>query len=141
MKFFMSSEVQADISDDFQLVQKEVEQKLKFLESRNYGVNVEEIGIIPIVVNLTPELEEAGFFKERVKYSKKNKDSDIRLRINHSAFKNANKEIKKMLLVKNIVQSIRALQLKTTGFDAASLEKDVLELFKINKVDIENLDM
>lgn len=141
MKFFMSSEVDVDISEDFRIVRNEVEQKIKLLESKNYGDNIVELSIIPIVVNLTPELEEAGFFKERVKYSKKNKETDIRLRINHTAFKEADKETQKLMVISNVIQSIKALHLKVkTGFDAFSLEKDILELFEIDKADLDKLD-
>jgi Immunity protein 44 len=137
MKFFMSAEVQADVSFDFMNISNEIEQGLKSLETNNYGDSVEHISIISICVNLTPEFEEAGFFKERVKYSKKNKDADIRLRMDHTTYKTADMETKKLLILKNVVRSIRALQLKIKkGFDGNSLERDIIKLFQIEEIDI-----
>lgn len=129
----MSSEVQSDISEAFQVAQKEVELAIKKLEDNNYGDSVEELSIIPIVVDLSPELEEAGFFKERVKFSRKNKETDIRLRIDYDTFCKADKETQKKLIIKNMIDSIRMLQLKVKkGFDGTALEADILKLFNLN---------
>lgn len=57
MNFIFSSKVQSDISEVFQVTQKKVELAIKILETNEYGKSFEELSIIPIVVNLTTELE------------------------------------------------------------------------------------
>ncbi len=137
MKFFMSSEVDVEISEDFRILRNQIEFELKKLESNNYGDSIDELAIIPIVVNLTPEFEEAGFHKERVKYSKKNRDTDIRLRIDFHTFLNANTQMRKILIIQNIINSIRAMNLKVKkGFDGKALEEDILELFGLSPSDL-----
>ncbi|TDL92412.1 dihydrolipoamide succinyltransferase [Vibrio vulnificus] len=131
MEFFMSGETEIIFSEEFRLLRNEAEQKLKSLENNDYGNAVEDIGIIPIIVNLTPEIIEGGFFKERVKFSKKNKDADIRMRIDYHDFLNGDLQKKKELLLKNIIESVRALGQKVKkDFDSTKLERDIIELFK-----------
>lgn len=133
LKFFMSGEVDAIIADEFRELRKEIEQKLKYLEEKHYGGGLKEISIIPIVVNLTPELEEAGFFKERVLYSRKNKDADVRLRIDFDEFQKADIEKRKLLLIKNVLQSVCVLGAKVKkDFAFSTLEKDIKELFYLD---------
>lgn len=67
----MSGETEITFSEEFRLLRNEAAQKLKSLENNDFGNAVNDIGIIPIIVNLTPEIIEGGFFKEKVKYSKK----------------------------------------------------------------------
>lgn len=142
MDFFISSEVEADVDSDFQEIRKEIEPLLKKLNKNDYGKAINEIGIIPIVVKLIPEYEEAGFFKERVLYNKKNKDADIRLRINHAKFKESDKKIKKLLIIKNIITSIKRLDEKIKeGFDGEKLEKDVMEVLNIDEAHLNKVEL
>lgn len=128
----MSSEVDAVIADEFRELRKEVEKQLKQLEGKDYGDEVAEIGIIPMVVNLTPELEAAGFHKEKIKYSKKNKDADIRLRINFNEFFNESYEGRKRLLLNNVLESVGALGEKVKkGFNSTALQQDIKQLFSM----------
>ncbi|MFC7677816.1 Imm44 family immunity protein [Paenibacillus sp. GCM10028914] len=138
MEFFMTSEIHFDVRKDFQVIKSEIDEKMKLLEDRSYGDKVEQLSLIPIIVH--KDLLEEGFFKERVMYKKKDKDTDIRLQIDHQTFKNADKETKRLLVINNIVNSVRALGLKLmSGFDAASLERDILELFNVTKDDLDQL--
>lgn len=133
MKFFFSCEVEAEISDDFRRIQKLVNEEIKVLENKDYGNALKEIGIIPMCVIRTKEYEDAGFFQERVLYLKKEKDADIRLHINIVEFQKANDNEKKILLVKNVIDSIRRLSLKVRkGFDFERLETDVVDLFRLS---------
>ena len=138
MEIFMSGEIDSSVSDLFGEVCNEIEQKLKVLETNDYGTEVESIGIIPIIVNLSPDLEDAGFFKERKLFSKKKKDADYRLRIDYAKFVNADREIKKLLILKNVITCIRLLSEKATkDFDAKRLENDIFMLFEVAKEKID----
>ncbi|SHI17478.1 Imm44 family immunity protein [Desulfosporosinus lacus] len=140
MEIFMSGEIDTTISEAFREIRNEIKQKLKILEVNDYGNAVQNLGIIPIIVNLEPELESAGFFKERKLYKKKTKDADYRLRIDYESFLNANYEKKKLLIIKNVVDCIRLLGKKVKkDFAAEQLENDVLCLFGIAKEEIDLL--
>lgn len=142
MKFFLSGEIDIKISDTFRRIRKEIEGKLKELENISYGSEVEDIGIIPIIVDITPELEEAGFFKEIKRFNKKNKEADVRLRMNFNKFSNSDIKIQKLLMIKNVIESIRVLSEKAIkDFEANRLEEDILNLFCIKKEEIDSLKM
>ena len=64
---FLSGELEGDIAEEFINIISEIGSDLEKLNSNNYGSEVEEIAIIPIVVNITPEYEDAGFHKSSLK--------------------------------------------------------------------------
>ena len=131
MNFFISGEVNAAVGKDFMNLVREIDKKLLPLKQKNYGEAVEKIDIIPIVVLITPEYEH--FYKERKLFSKKNKDADIRLRIDYEKFLNGDIETRRILILKNIIDSIRIVGMKAKkDFDAITLEKDVLEIFDLS---------
>ncbi len=142
MEFFMSCEVWKTVKhNDVNLI-KEVENTLKKLENNHYGNEIESIGIIPIIVEIIPELEDAGFFKERKLFKRKDKEADIRLRINIKTFLNADRVAKKLLIIKNVIECVRILGTKAKkDFNAERLENDILNLFKVEKEVINNIDM
>lgn len=63
-EFFFSGELEGDIAEEFINIISEIGSELEGLNSNDYGSEVEEIAIIPIVAKITPEYEDAGFFKE-----------------------------------------------------------------------------
>ncbi|PGC63490.1 dihydrolipoamide succinyltransferase [Bacillus toyonensis] len=142
MEFFMSCEVWKTVKhSDVKLI-NEVENNLKELENNHYGNEIESIGIIPIIVDIIPELENAGFFKEKKLFKRKDKKADLRLRINIETFLNANRAAKKLLIVKNVIECVRILGTKAKkDFDAERLENDILNLFEVEKGVIDNIDM
>lgn len=130
MNFFMTCEASSDVSFQVIDIVMDLESKLKLLEKNDYGSSVVHIGIIPIVVNISHELEKAGFFKERILYKAKIKEADIRLRIDHDKFFDADYEGKRLLIIKNIIESVRALKGKVKkDFSGEMLENDILNLF------------
>ena len=79
-------------------------------------------------------MEEEGWFKERVLYRKNSGETDVRLKIDYDAFVKGNGDIKKLLLVANVIYSIRRLSEKIkTGFESKKLEDDILNLFNYKK--------
>lgn len=110
MRIFISGEVDKQAASFFREVRKEISDNIKILESKNYGSNVERLGIIPIITQMTPGIESAGFFEERKLYKKK--EADIRIKIDYEKFVNSNFQTRKFLMLKNIIESIRWLNNK-----------------------------
>ncbi|QDZ77020.1 Imm44 family immunity protein [Bacillus cereus] len=134
MRFFLSGEIEGNINKEFSKLILEIGKELENLENDTYGSEVEEIGIIPIIVKIIPEYEEAGFFKERKLFKKKSKEADFRLRIDYETFLTADYNTKKMLIIKNIIQCIRILGMKAKlDFNAKKLEQDVLRIFHLEE--------
>ncbi|MGE6619605.1 Imm44 family immunity protein [Bacillus mycoides] len=134
MRFFLSGELEGDIAEEFINIISEISSDLEKLNSNNYGSEVEEIAIIPIVVNITPEYEDAGFHKERKLFKRKSKEADFRLRIDYETFLLADDSGRKILIIKNIIQSIRILGKRAkSDFNALKLEEDILQVFDIKE--------
>lgn len=133
MRFFLSGELEGDIAEEFINIISEIGSELEGLNSNNYGSEVEEIAIIPIVAKITPEYEDAGFFKERKLFKRKSKEADFRLRIDYETFLSADYATRKILIIRNIIRSIRILGGKAkSDFNAIKLEQDILQIFDIN---------
>ncbi|EEL18332.1 hypothetical protein bcere0016_10390 [Bacillus cereus 95/8201] len=133
MRFFLSGELEGDIAEEFINIISEIGSELEGLNSNDYGSEVEEIAIIPIVAKITPEYEDAGFFKERKLFKRKSKEADFRLRIDYETFLSADYATRKILIIRNIIQSIRILGEKAKfDFNAIKLEQDILQIFDIN---------
>lgn len=133
MDFFMSGEIQGDIDEIYREIRNDIGEKLKPLRNKDYGSELISISIIPIIV--TPELEEAGFFKERKLFKRKEKDADYRLRIDYEKFINSDSDSQKLLVIKNIIDCMRSLGKKAKkDFDALSLERDILQLLDLDEM-------
>jgi hypothetical protein len=136
VKFFLSGEVdgtepQDQIDTKFQLASNYVSKKLTpILEAENYGNEVTELNIIPIIVKLTDEMDAAGWYKERKLFKRKSNSTDFRLRIDYDDFCNGSNDQRINLLVENIIASVRILSQRTSrDFDAQRLEFDIRNSF------------
>lgn len=135
MRFFLSGELEGDIAEEFINIISEIGSELEGLNSNDYGSEVEEIAIIPIVAKITPEYEDAGFFKERKLFKRKSKEADFRLRIDYETFLSADYATRKILIIRNIIRSIRRLgERAKSDFNAIKLEQDILQVFDINGI-------
>ena len=140
MEFFISGETDGKISDVIGTLLREMNQKFKMLESNYYGSEFTHIGIIPIIIDPSRGLFEEGFFKERKLIKRKTKEADIRLRTDYNKFFLANYENKRLLLLENIIRSIRVIGEKSkSGFEAEKLVNDIYRLFDINEGDLKDL--
>ena len=127
MEVFLSAEIEGPVTSKWFLLQKEFTPLLKTLESKKFGETLTSIGIITIL--LRDKYLEDGGYKERRYYSKKNKEADIRLRINYYAFLKASDEEARKIYIDHILQSIRIAGVKAgKGFDLERLIADVQEL-------------
>ncbi|PFJ24001.1 dihydrolipoamide succinyltransferase [Bacillus anthracis] len=135
MRFFLSGELEGDIAEEFINIISEIGSELEGLNSNDYGSEVEEIAIIPIVAKITLEYEDAGFFKERKLFKRKSKEADFRLRIDYETFLSADYATRKILIIRNIIRFIRILgERAKSDFNAIKLEQDILQVFDINGI-------
>lgn len=136
MKFFLSGELDGTrphdlIEQKFQLASSYIEEKLTpILAERNYGTEVLELNIIPIIVKQPPEMEEAGWFRERKLFKRKSHSTDFRLRISYDQFCNGTDDFRVQLLIDNIVESVRILSSRAKrDFAGKQLELDIVACF------------
>jgi len=141
MRIFVSGELDGKIpSGIFSKFFKECDEKLGPLENNDYGMEFDSIGIIMIVIDPRRGLFEEGFFKERKLIKRKAKEADIRLRTDFDKFNNADYDTKRLLLLENIVRSIRIIGEKSkVDFQAEKLIADILEQFGIDEGSIKSL--
>ena len=134
MKFFMSAEYDGrydDFDKSLRESQNSIEKIIKdLIENRSYGGAVKNFSVIPIVIKFDPKMEKEGWFEDRVLFKKKSGEADIRLRVDYERFVKGDDEIKKKLLIENVIRSIRELGKKIKdGFDVVSFEADILRAF------------
>ena len=140
MKFYMSGEVDGKVGDIFGKLVNEIKPKLKTLEDRDYGGEVDDLGIIPVIIDPRMGLLEKGFFKERRLFKRKAKEADFRLWIDFDKFYNADYEKKKLLILDNIIRSIKILGEKAKkDFDEEKLINDIYNLFDIDENKLKGL--
>lgn len=139
MKIFISGEIDDTVGYSFSKIAfKDIGAKLKVLIDRSYGSEVTNIGIIPVIVR--PSAIAAGFWKERRLFQRKQNSADYRLRIDFIKFLNSDNKTRRLLIIKNIIDSIRDLGRKAKkDFDAKSLEKDILDILGVSYSDLDNM--
>ena len=129
MEIFLGAEIEGPATSKWFDLQKEFSELLAELKDENYGDSLTSIGIISILMH--PEYFEGEGYKERRYYSRKNKEADIRLRINYTDFVNANKETRKGIYISHILEAITIAGNKAgDGFDIERLLFDVQRLLK-----------
>lgn len=139
MKLFLSIEAQNAVESGLADVLYSVTQQLKFVTDKdadlenlnNYGTEFRLIAIIPTCVD--DAYWHALGWKERMNVSRKNKEADIRLRIDYNDFINRTPEQKREIFIETIIRSIRALQTKAKGdFQGEVLITDILKALKLD---------
>ena len=145
MYLFISSETGDIDGEEFRVLRNEIDWKLSFLTNRlqqeklkndhTYGEEFEEIGIIMMI--LSPRFD---VYKERKLIRFKEKWADIRLKIDYENYRKASKEGKKLLLIKNIVDSIMVVESRKKGdFQGEKLIHDILQALDVRREDLEKL--
>ena len=129
MEIFLGAEIEGPATSKWFDLQKEFSVLLGELKDENYGDSLTSIGIISILMH--PEYFEGEGYKERRYYSRKNKEADIRLRINYTDFVNSNNETRKGIYISHILEAITIAGNKAgDGFDLNRLLFDVQRLLK-----------
>lgn len=149
---FISSEVDCmnGVSTEMSQKFKEIYEKFRkniqenILNKNNYGDAIGDEGCIGIIMTLYSKkflneiIQQTGKeFKERRMYMYKDRDSDIRLRVDYEKYLAGDESTREKLILKNIVDSILALdeqikKHKDVTFKGEQLAKDICEHFNFN---------
>ena len=143
MDFFMTSESDSrydNFEESLRVIRNEIENTIKpVVEKRDYGKDVQLLAVIPIIIKFDQQMEDEGWFKERVLYKKKSKETDIRLRIDYVKFVKGNDNTKRLLLIDNIIKSIDRIVPKTKDFDHKTLKEDILSVLNVSWDDLQKV--
>ena len=137
MYLFFSGEIGDIDGEEFRLLRNELVASLNFITDRNkellkdntYGSEIQSIGIISMI--LSPRFD---VYKERRLIRFKEKCADIRLKIDYQKYQTANHQEKKLLLIKNIVDSIMVIEKrKKDDFQGERLINDILNALDVSR--------
>ncbi|MGQ8366184.1 Imm44 family immunity protein [Glaciecola sp. 1036] len=131
MRFFISGEIDWTVDKEFQRASLAVRNTLEeFLNQRDYGSELKELNIFPIIENAPREMIEQGWHKERKLFKRSSKSSDFRLKIDYHAFLNGSDSDRVNLIVKNILTAVEILGIRAKkDFDHERLKQDILNCF------------
>jgi hypothetical protein len=110
-----------DVGEEFRDARMEVEAFLNLrLSGNDYGAGLEELAFIGMILSA-----DGPPYKEIRKYSKREKSAEFRLRIDHAAFKSADKKTQCSLIAEAVARAIALLPtLGIKELDQELLEKD-----------------
>lgn len=125
------SEIQNQISSSlFFITDSTNEQKIK--NDKTYGSEFESIGIISMI--LSPRFD---VYKERTLIRFKERWADIRLKIDYKQYQESDDKVKRILLIKNIIDSIRIIENRKKGdFQGLKLINDILNALKVKNAEL-----
>lgn len=107
------------------------------ITNQNYGSVVSEIFICPIIVKITKEYEAAGWHMERKLWKRKSRTMDFRLKIDYESFLSSSDSDRDMLILKNLIDSVRILAIRAKGeFHVDQFEAYLFEHFGTNYEDL-----
>jgi len=152
MYLYFGGEVSFESSMPFRKVGGAVREKLRGFERETlpngmsdpdsdplgdtYGTEFNNISIITTILGEGLQ----GMWEERRLIRRKEKWADIRLEIDYDKFVAADEHTQKLLYVKNIVDSIMAVEERKKGdFEGLKLIEDILLAVNVTKEQIENL--
>lgn len=99
----------ADIAELFRPARKTVETSInEVIKDKNYELPVDAWDCIAVVRN-----DDA--FSERTTYSKKKRDMDFRLHIDHAQFKLGSSDTREALIYQMLLRSLQILETKSGG--------------------------
>lgn len=131
MKIFLSAETESPAANLWFNLHKEINRRLDSLTTEYYGDELISIGIISII--LSEKYFVDGGYPERRIFSKKNKEADIRLRINFNEFVKATPNRRREIYVNHIIDAIDCLRFKVSkDFSFDKLMNDVIHVLKQN---------
>ena len=134
MRFFITGETFKTVGEKIRVTDIQIQPKIQtLLKEKHYGEGIIYWGHICICC--PPEVYESGFFKEIKKYSKKEKDVELRLRIDYVAMLKANEKRVFTLVCNSILRGVDIAEneLKVSDFDFTSFREDLTGLFRREK--------
>jgi len=130
MRIILGAETEGPAAGRWFELQKEFTALLSILENNDYGMGLDEIHIISIIMRQSFFTD--GGYKERKYYSKKTKSADIRLRIDYMDFWRATNSKCREIYLAHILQSISIAGLKAgNSFKLDLLLSDVKRILSI----------
>ena len=119
MRVFLSSETQGCVDSILSPIRKSIAEKLdELLASRGdtiYGTDIDILCIITTCVS-AQFLQDSGW-KERVRYSKKEKMTDIRLLLDYNAFLSSSTEEQYYMYKEHLIESVSKFADKYSKLD------------------------
>ncbi|MCG8612680.1 MAG: Imm44 family immunity protein [Pseudomonadales bacterium] len=104
MKLWIGSEYEEDIGDQLREARNFVEEDInKTIEDKTYEIELDDWDCIAIIMNDDP------FHDEVIKYSKKKRDMDFRLKINFDEFRSADSLGRQKLIYQMLLRSLNLL--------------------------------
>ncbi len=139
MKFFLTSITSGEAGEISRVIANDIREALiPFLLERDYGEELIDITVIYMIVSKSLGLN----MSERKLFKRKTREADMRLNIDYDIFCEADMQTRRLLIVKNIIESIRILDKRAKkDFNGVQMEKDILEKLDINVEDINSLVM
>ena len=144
MKFFISGEIsdtqRSDlIPEKFTVLSQNISQRLnEELGGKNYGDAINQISVIPII--LQDDVEFFTRIKERKLIKHLEKTTDFRLRINYQKFNHGDEGTRKKLIIRNIIDSVRIIKRRLKyKFNGEQLEQDILTVWELKYSDLEKI--
>lgn len=131
MRFFVTAEAYKTVSSKIvhalNAISKEIELSIK---DKDYGQGVFYWGYITICC--PPEFYSAGFFKEIKKYTKKDKEVELRLKIDYEAMLKADDKEVFRLISESLLSGIDIAEneFSISDFSFNTFRNDLKELFK-----------
>lgn len=137
MQFFISGELDTMVADAWSEVRGPLEASLnEALRDREYGPALDHIGIIPMC--LRPEWQRNR--PERRLFQRKQRNADYRTTVDFEKILNGSHDIRRKLLVKNIILAVEDLQRKARGkFAGDRLVADILAICELSRADIDSV--
>jgi hypothetical protein len=128
MKLWLSGQVDSDIGDSFRHTLNIVEPSVNdTITSNDYGSGLEAWDVIFVIS------EEGG--REMCRYSKKKKESDIRVVLDYELFKNASSISRQRIFLNGLLRSIQLLtEKKIEDLKFEKLELDIKS--QLSKIEI-----
>jgi hypothetical protein len=125
MKLWIGGEIQTDIGNAFREARNKVEKTINsVIDNKDYDLEFNSWDVIVI-------LRDDDNFKEITKYSKKKKDMDFRLRLNHKDFADATQGRQEAMIVELLLRSLKILKEKGSSENGVmDLRTDVLTIAK-----------
>lgn len=134
MELWMSGEIQNDVYEEYRLARQSIEHEINnCIGNKVYGKGLKEWAYIAII-----RAQDSEDYNEMAEYSKKKKETEFRLKIDHDSFLNGSPKERLRLLSNSLLRSLKMMpDIGVINVDLIELTKDVSNC--VSKV-IENID-
>jgi hypothetical protein len=122
MKFWMSGEIQADVSDAFRPLCNRIEASLNDgLAGRDYGGGLLKWNYVAIILS---DDGPKGYIEVN-RYNKRDKSCEFRLKVDHDQFKDGDTKTRATMLCESLLRSLSLLEsMNVPSVDVKALQED-----------------